>query len=225
MSIKRRPPKNNVRRVRTNTKNRWGVMTNHQCETTQFESDYEWILQAILLRDQSVETMISQPIEIHYQSDDGKKHKYTPDLKIVYKNGEIVIAEFSIQKRREDIAIQRRERAGQEFCEEKGWEYKVITEQDLPSPVEIENIKMLYGYMPKAYFQEDIGDEIIYQLIEGGPLFISEIVENVANELGTPKPKINNTLFHMMWNKVFFYTPNQLLFIDGTPNRKIKAWI
>jgi hypothetical protein len=225
MALKRRPPENNVRRVKTNSKNSFGVTTNQNCETTQFESDKEWILQKYFLRDRRVSNFVSQPLIIHYIDEEGISRTYTPDLKVFYRNGVIKIVEFSMFAKRQEPSIRRRENAAREFCRRMGWDYVVFTEHDLPSATEIDNLRTLIGYMPEAYFQKEICSAILDVLAGGNEFRILELSSTVSEMLGIPQSIVHNTLFHMFWYVWFSYTPNQLIFIDGTPNRKVKIWI
>ena len=72
MALKRRPPQGNVRRVKTNSRNTWGVTTNQIGETVQFESNYEKNLLLTLIRDPEIEQVVSQPIAIEYIDPEGK---------------------------------------------------------------------------------------------------------------------------------------------------------
>lgn len=225
MALKRRPPEGNKRRVKTNSKNSWGVTTNQKCETAQFESDKEYILEVMLLHDHKVDFFVSQPLVIEFYDEEGKRHTYTPDFKVIYKNGVIKIVEFSMYAKRQELSIRRREAAAREYCEERGWEYVVYTERDLPSDTEVDNLRTLNKYMPKAYFQENICSAILDSLAGEKEIRILSLSERVSKMLEIPQPVIHNTLFHMIWNAWVSYTPNQLIFIDGTPNRKVKIWI
>ena len=225
MALKRRPPEDNVRRVKTNSKNSWGVMTNQLSKTTQFESDKEYILEVMLIRDHKVDFFVSQPLVIEFFDEEGNRHTYTPDFKVFYKNGVIKIVEFSMFEKRQEPSIRRREKAARDYCEERGWEYVVYTERDLPSNTEVENLRTLHKYMPRAYFQENICSAILDYLAGDKEFHILSLSECVSKMLVIPQPVVHNTLFHMIWNAWISYTPNQLIFIDGTPNRKVKIWI
>ena len=112
MALKRRPPKNNVRRVKTNSKNVWGITTNPQNETIQFEfrmdkypsPDFD---EACLMLVKSV----SQPIRITFTDYDDKERSYTPDFQVFLDSGEIEIHEFSMSSKRIETPIRQREAA------------------------------------------------------------------------------------------------------------------
>lgn len=224
MALKRRPPQNNVRRAKTNSQNSWGVMTNQLGETTQYESDKEKIMAYKLKRDPNVARFISQPFVIHFVDDQGKKHQYTPDYEVHFKDGRVEIQEFSLTKRRKELSIQRREEAAKKYCVNKGWTYRVLTEQDLPSLTEIANLRTLHGYSPTSYYQHAVAEKILSKLEDGLNVNILDLSTQIALELDMPQALVHNTLFHMIWHALVAFDPNVLLFIDGTPNRKAKVW-
>ena len=224
MALKRRPPERNVRRVKTNSKNTWGVTTNQIGDTVQFESDNEKVLLLTMLRNREVKEVISQPRTIKYKDENGKKHSYTPDFEVHFHDGRVEIHEFSMAKKRLEKSIRDREAAAKIFCAERGWKYIVHTENDLPCKTEVANIKALRGYRPSSYCDKTIAQSINEVLANEKPILIETLANQVSSKLGVPRPLVLNTIYHKMWHRQLSFDPKTLLFIDGTPNPQALTW-
>ena len=226
MSLKRRPPANNVRRVHTHGKGVWGTMVNQMSETIQFESGLEKNGALSLIRNKAVRQIISQPIRIPYVDENGKSHTYTPDFMVIFWDGHVEIHEFTAEFRRVRPDIRRREAAARVCCETQGWVYVIHTERDMPGPTEQVNIRDLSQYRPSAYFDERIANCIRTHLADGTHISLIELTDRVSQSLGVSVPLVNNTVFHMLWNEQLCTDLSSLLiFLQGTPNPRALIWM
>lgn len=224
MIPKRRPPKDNDRRVKSNGSNKRGVTTDPANTSVQFESDYEDNLATLLFRMKGVQKVISQPTAavVQFYDIEGKKHKYTPDFMVTFTEGRIEIHEFSMAKKRLEFNIKRREEAAQNAYSQKGWAYVVHTDQTMPSPTELANLQILSGYKASEYFDPAITDVIMAVLSDRETHKVIQVGETVANLLKVTKGRVNSTIFYLMWHQMVWFSPDVLLFVDASLNRKSK---
>ena len=136
MSLKRKPPEGNVRRVAPIGQNSRGNMTNKAGKRVQFESFAEHVHALRLDRDQTVQDYRSQPLRILFDDSEKKKHTYTPDFMVWRYNGQVEIHEITRTERETRPHIQLREKAARNFCREKGWQYLLYNEDSLPKATE-----------------------------------------------------------------------------------------
>jgi hypothetical protein len=146
MSLKRKPPEGNVRRVTSIGQNLRGVITNKMGRIVQFESFAERTLLLVLERDRSVIDYGSQPETFEFVDRYGKARRYTPDFIVWKENGEIEIHEVTRTERRGGTGACEREYAAQKICQARGWRYIVHTEQSLPQQTEVTNLLALVAY-------------------------------------------------------------------------------
>lgn len=224
MALHRRPPAGNVRRVQTHGKGTWGTMVNQMHETMQFETNPEKLVAFAAIRNKGVRRITSQPLKISFTDDDGKSHTYTPDFLVLYWDGSIEIHEFSMEERRLQAEIRRREEAGRKFCAERGWHYIVHTERDLPSETEETNIKVLRQYSPSEYFDPQIAVCILFLLTDGARVPICELASQVVVSLSVPQPWVYSTMLHMLWHGQLLTNLKVLLIMEGTPNPRAIIW-
>jgi len=141
MSMKRKPPTGNVRRVISLGNNFRGVATNKQGHLVQFESEQERKLILLLERDPQVVDYVSQPETLIFSDKQGRQRRYTPDFQVWRVTGQIELHEVTVQSRRDSrSSLQEREAAAQLICQQRGWRYIVHTDQTLPSGFEYSNL-------------------------------------------------------------------------------------
>ena len=107
---------------------------------SQLERDYIYWLEI----DPDVISYKSQPFFINYRSE-GKKRKYTPDFWVKRPDKEQVIEVKPAQK----ITSQKNTALWRKIiplCEEKGWEFVVVTDEMIRIQPQLDNIKLLYKY-------------------------------------------------------------------------------
>src|SRR5256885_13842603 len=101
MSLKRKPPDENVRRVAPIGTNSRSTIRNKNGRTIQCESfTGERKLTLVFDRDPTVRDYQSQPICIPYEDSEGKRHTYVPDFMVWKVNASIEIHEATRSERR-----------------------------------------------------------------------------------------------------------------------------
>jgi hypothetical protein len=118
------------------------------------ESSLERDLYIILDFDLNVDQYIEQPVKIEYYDAFGNRRTYTPDVLIHYRK-DIVPAKTMKSllcevKYRQQLFqnwkdIKPKILAGRSYAKERGWEFKILTEQEIRTPY-LENAKFLRSY-------------------------------------------------------------------------------
>ncbi|MEI6777655.1 MAG: TnsA endonuclease N-terminal domain-containing protein [Chloroflexales bacterium] len=152
MAFSRKPPPGNVRRVVSLDGNCRGVTTNKCGRLIQFESELERILVLLLERDPSVADFISQPLTIPFTAPDGRARHYTPDFQVWYTDGRVALHEVTLVVRRQAHPPQPlRELAAHAFCQQRGWEFVIHTDQTLPSGAHYTNLDVLSAFRATSH--------------------------------------------------------------------------
>ena len=156
-----------VRTVPKNYRNLTGRSSSKKAGNAFFESSLERDLQTLLEFDHYVLSYDVQPVAINWEDVEGKAHQYTPDVLVEYTpNGcpfssrDIVLVEV---KYRDDIRERWEEykprfKAAVRYAKEKGWRFKLMTEQEIRTDY-MENARFLLPYLHK--------EDVLIQDFEG----------------------------------------------------------
>lgn len=225
MSLKRRPPEGNVRRVTSIGQNLRGVITNKRGRTVQFESFAERTLLLLLERDRSVLDYNSQPETFEFVDGNGKSRKYTPDFMVWKKDGTIEIHEVTRTERRKYAQSCERERAAQKICQARGWQYLVHTEQSLPEQTMVTNLQALVAYRLKAYGHPDITTTVRDYLKQMHRASLSESLRYIALHLRLQEATVFPTLCYLLWHGELCTDWSTLLIVRGTFTPNAVIWL
>ena len=158
-----------VRKIGISTRSVVGVMP----DGSQFESTLERDFMELVRFDTNVKLFTPQPLVIEYSDATGKHRQYTPDGFIEYRRDIWPAKEmphFLCEiKYRADFRKQWREllpkfRAAKQYCLERSWEFKVLTELEIRTPY-LANVRFLWPYL-KDLRSAEIADLILLQLSE-----------------------------------------------------------
>ncbi|MBP8060090.1 MAG: TnsA endonuclease N-terminal domain-containing protein [Chloroflexi bacterium] len=108
----------------------------------QFESTLERDLIYLLDFEPQVAEFEEQPLKITYPHD-GKTLTYTPDFQMVSTRGRTVLLECKPRCFVSSDENQRKFRAAQTWCVERGWHFQVVTEEQLRTGYRVQNVKLL----------------------------------------------------------------------------------
>lgn len=224
MGLKRKPPDGNVRRVAPIGTNSRSTIRNKNGRTIQCESfSGERKLTLRFDRDPSVKDYKSQPIRIPYA--DGEAHAYVPDFMVWRVDGSIEIHEVTRSERRLEPNAQRRENAAREYCNKKGWQYVVHTEESLPNDTETRNLLELYMFRPTFYFRSDIAIAVREKLDSGKRLLLPFLIKEISQDLELPIGVVSSGLYHLLWHGKIETDLRLLIFIDGAPLPQTSVWL
>ena len=142
-----------------------------------FESSLEQDLIELLDFDPRVTELLVQPFSL-YHEEDGKRRRYTPDVRATFVGGrpEVVVYEVKFQEElREDWAkFRARFGAAYRHCRQNGWRFKVLTEKHIRTPY-LGNVKFLRRFhrLPE---QELISGQLLYTLKATGPTTVQALL-------------------------------------------------
>lgn len=224
MSLKRRPPAGNSRRVAAIGTNMRGVMTNKAGRVVQFESFLERSLLLRLDRDRTVRDYGSQPETFAFIDEGGKRHSYTPDFIVWREDGAVEIHEVTLASRRVKAALRAREAAAAAICRERGWQYVVHTEQNLPQGAELANLLALFHYRPSAYAPPATVQAVLASLAEEQPATVNEIARRLSRDTALPPTSLLSTIYHLLWHGRLETDLQQLLIVQGAVAAHATLW-
>lgn len=226
MSLRRKPPDKNVRRVAPIGSNSRSTIRNKRGRTIQCESfSGERKLTLDFDRNPTISDYQSQPIRIPYVDSDGKKHTYVPDFMVWKVDGSIEIHEVTRSERRLLPNAQRREKAAREYCAKKGWTYVVHTEDSLPDDTETANLLELYMFRPTYYSRPDVAIAVCGKLRNRGRVSLPRLIQEISQELGLPVGVVSPGLYHLLWYGKIETNLRLLIFINGAPLSRALVWL
>src|SRR5260221_3739743 len=109
-----------------------------------YESLIELDLLYFLDYEREVEVFEEQPLTIDYFHD-GKTYRYTPDFHVI-KTGQHWLLECKPRRLISSEENQRKFAAAEEWCQQNGWIFAVITEEQLRAGHRLRNVKTLTYY-------------------------------------------------------------------------------
>lgn len=107
-----------------------------------FESTIERDLLYLLDFEPHAKSFAEQPITITYW-DEGKQRSYTPDFEVELNNGQKVLVECKPQAMTQQESNLKKSAAGKAWCEERAWNYVVVTDEALRVGFRLDNVKFL----------------------------------------------------------------------------------
>ena len=222
--MKRKPPRENVRRFVSLGKNIRGVTTNKVGHIVQFESEQERKLILLLERDVSVLDYLSQPETLHYTDGTSSQlHRYTPDFKVWRQNQRIELHEVTVESRRcARESLQMRERAARNICQQRGWYYIVHTDLTLPSGNEYANLDFLSAFRGVTCVTEAIASWWQSQLNQD-PVH-PQVILNRA-EAQNNRGVFLNGLYHLLWRGSIQMDWQQPFIWHGTFHPQARIWV
>jgi DNA-binding transcriptional LysR family regulator len=109
-----------------------------------FESLLERDFIYLIDYDPAVEWFEEQPLSIEYLHED-QLLRYTPDFHLL-EHGQHVLVECKPERFVETEENCRKFAVAREWCEERGWEFRIITDQQVRSGFRLQNVKRLAQY-------------------------------------------------------------------------------
>ena len=224
MSMKRKPPTGNVRRVICLGNNFCGVTTNKRGHLVQFESEQERKLILLLERDPMVVDFVSQPETLIFSDGEGRQRKYTPDFQVWRLNGPIELHEVTVEARRKSReSLQEREVAAQLICQERGWRYVVHTDRTLPMGFEYASLDILSTFRAQSYADVESEDWWVGKLKGQGQVHPRFVI--IQGEQNLKVDVLLNNLYHMLWYGKVEMNWCQPFFWKGDFHPQARIWL
>src|SRR5438876_1788976 len=202
MTLKRKPPTGNVRRVAPIGNNLRYAITSKDDETVQCESFQERKLTLLFDRDSTIQAYRSQPERFTFIDTRGTSHTYVPDFIVWKTTGEIEIHEVTLTSRQDRCSIQEREKAARKICQQRGWRYVVHTEATLPQATEEANLLALYRYRPSIYANAAVAAAIRQRLNADERKVARILIAELAHSLSLSAPTVNSAVCYLLWHQV-----------------------
>lgn len=220
MTLKRKPPSGNARRVRSQGSNFCGVTTNKRGRLVQFESEQERKLILLLERDATVIDYVSQPETLYYDDEQGRRRRYTPDFQVWRANEQIELHEVTVASRRQEAAtLQQREVAARAICQQRGWTYHVHTEESLPAGYVYANLDYLAPFRAAIYTTQEITAWWLQHLAGRGPIHPHVVVPQES------PGELLNSLYHLLWHNRIAMNWDQPLIWGGQFSHTATIWL
>ena len=224
MSMKRKPPTGNVRRVISLGNNFRGVTTNKRGHLVQFELEQERKLILLLERDPLVADYVSQPETLIFVDVKGRQRKYTPDFQVWYVNGQVALHEVTVQSRRESCnSLQEREVAAQLICRERGWQYIVHTDRTLPTGYEYSNLDFLSAFRAEAHVDIEFAAWWLEKLRGLGQVHPRSMLSQRGQDLR--EDVLLNGLYNLLWHGKVEMSWHQPFFWQGDFHPQARIWV
>ena len=166
----------------------------------QAESGLEEKLYDTLIHDPNVEFIYSQPEKLPFN--------YTPDIRVDYKDGKIIIIEVKHSSAITEREIEKWARA-RSYYKEKGWEFRVMTEKDITN-IRWLNIQFFSNARSEA--SSKLSDLIVAKVHGSGGLYYSEILLEFSSEFA--QEEICYCLNHLIYKCKFAINWDEIIDID-----------
>ncbi|MCB8818877.1 Tn7 transposase TnsA N-terminal domain-containing protein [Desulfosporosinus shakirovi] len=162
------------------------------------ERDYMYLLEF----DHGVRSFCEQPLSIKYAYE-GRTYRYTPDIKIVRNNKVTEIVEVKpktkLVKLLDDEKFKRKLLVANTFCIQKGYRFKVVTDEDIRKGNLLRNIKLLFKFsrmvVPSADFLK-----IRNELMVNGTQTIESLTHVLAED-GINQKRIRAMIFSLLYSQ------------------------
>ena len=179
------------------------------------ERDYIYLLEF----DTNVKYFESQSVEINYLYK-GKKYCYYPDFRIFTIDNRIKIVEVkprSFLQKEENL---RKYQAGKVYCEERGWEFLVVTEDDIRKGFLQENLRKLFHI---SYDQINVAllEKVKETIKNEEPIKINSLVEKMEGlfDKSLLYKHIYYLIFkHQVYTDLINYTLNEYSLLETNFN-------
>ncbi|WP_341906265.1 TnsA endonuclease N-terminal domain-containing protein [Fluviicola taffensis] len=161
-----------------------------------FESALEKDFALLLEYHPTVNRYTEQPVTIEYMVND-KVRVYTPDFLVHFKDPDQKPWLCEI-KYRDDFSMNFKKykakfKAAVQFCKEQGWEFKLISENNIRTPL-LENLKFLNRY-EKEYVDQNCYDLILNRVNDLGSTTPREVLVSISDA----NPSIHAKCVYALW--------------------------
>lgn len=200
-----RPPEGAVRRVQQIDRNIIGTAINNSGDLLQRESGQEYDYIHRLLRELTVRHVGTQCEKLRYVDDEGVERESTPDIRVERTDGSVEYHEVTRSERytgKTGKAMERRDDGRRRTLSARGEKYVVIKEDEVPGPTEAANLMDLIYFRPRQYADARVIDNVRRLLPRGEKRRLIDLVDQLTDCLGTPRPEILATVHHLLWHRV-----------------------
>ena len=136
------------------------------------------------------------PFKIPYLFND-KGHDYHPDFFVTLSNGKSVIVEVGNHEEKMGKIALAKAIAAIDFCNDRNWDYWLITDQNIMSKTKKDNLILLKSFDKLMYVNQEIQNRILH-IIEKNKynLCFQEIVDKLSADY--PKKEVEMALYELL---------------------------
>ena len=200
-----------VRKIPRNYRNVTGLLATDKAEgMTGYESRLEHDCQKLVNFNLNVQRYEEQPVKIFYSTPDGKRHHYTPDILITFRTDVYpanrwrpLLAEI---KYRSELAtkwptIKPKLQAGRQHAKEVGWDFTIITDGEIYTPL-LKSAIFLLEY--RKYPINEADSELLLSTLEIAGEADPSILLNMLTDSSVRRAELLPTLWqlistHQIW--------------------------
>lgn len=176
--------------VRKIPKNHIHVTGRHAAQKSEGDADFESMLEAehllLLDHDINVKAYDVQPVNIPVP---GVPRGYVPDVFVEFQpdpDGVIAAPEIREVKSTLDLKINEAKykpkfEAAHKYCEQRGWSFRIITEQEIRSP-RLSNVKFVRAYENLQHPQEMV-DAVLFRMTELGHTDSATLLSKISTDV------------------------------------------
>ncbi len=181
-----------------------------------YESGLERDLYICLDHDYYCYDLQPQPAEVIWTDKEGKERKAYPDCWAAFITGKQILFQVKpfekLQELESDDIWQQQINAINKFCQEKGWELKIVDERHIRTP-RLTNIIQLRGaaqHPPKTSLIEQVKEALPYLYRKGVKIMFSDLVKQVKERSTIPDESIRYILEYLLYYQLLTFDWSQL---------------
>jgi hypothetical protein len=160
-----------------------------------FESLIERDFIYLLDYDPFVTWFEEQPVRIEYEYAEKQLH-YTPDFLLVEQKQQVLV-ECKPEKFVDTEENRRKFAVARQWCQGKGWQFRIVTEKEIRSGYRLQNVKLLTQYA-RQQIDPLVGSQIL-AVLRGVqfPISIGKVVQHVT---ALPPAEVTSHILHMAYH-------------------------
>lgn len=185
-------------------------------DSFSYESGLERDLYICLDHDYYCCDLQPQPAEVVWTDMGGKERKAYPDCWAAFRTGKQILFQVKpfdkLQELESDDIWQQEISAINKFCQEKGWELKIVDERHIRTP-RLTNVILLRGaaqHSPKTSLIEQVKEALPSLYRKGIGITFSDLVKQVKERTGIPDESIRYILEYLLYYQLLSFDWNQL---------------
>ena len=190
-----------IRKIPKNYRHITGIVASGEGSGYAFEGPLEIDFYTLMNHQRSIENIEGQPVTIEHRNSNGRWTRYTPDA-LIHFTPEVavrpILAEVKPRDtlRKEWIELSRKIQAGIELAADRGWTFKVFTEQEIRTPY-FENIKVLRLHRGHQFEKEELDQVAAWVEREPGIQF-RDVLKRVHQATKADQAGCLSRVYHLL---------------------------
>jgi hypothetical protein len=161
-----------------------------------FESLLERDFVYLLDFDPLVTWFEEQPVRIEYVHEEKHLH-YTPDFLLVEKQQQSVLVECKPERFVDTDENRRKFTIARKWCQERNWQFRIVTEQEIRVGYRLQNVKLLTQYARQRTDPRIRSQILTYLHNNGSSATLKEIAQSLCS---IPPDSVTVHVLHMAYH-------------------------